>query len=84
MTYDCVEAVHKGHITTLPSNEAVFSEPGGEILRQVEHQIMLSMFSKAHELPGHNLAELFPDVQPINIEAFFRAGWELKQSTTSK
>jgi len=45
---------------------------------------MLSMLSKAHVLPGKDLAELFPEVQPTNIEAFFRAGWALKQSTTSK
>lgn len=85
MTYDSEEAVYKGQITPLPSNQAVFSDPAnGETFRQVEHQIMLSMFSRAHELPGKDLAELFPDVQPTNIEAFFRAGWALKQSTASK
>jgi hypothetical protein len=85
VTYDSEEAVRKGQITPLPSNQAVLSDPASvEFLRQVEHQIMLSMLSKAHVLPGKDLAELFPEVQPTNIEAFFRAGWALKQSTTSK
>lgn len=53
------------------------------MFREVELQVMLSMLSNAHDLPGKNLAEIFPDVQPTNIEDFFRAGWELKQSTTS-
>nr|POE90201.1 hypothetical protein CFP56_20668 [Quercus suber] len=85
VTYDSVEAVRKGHITPLPSNQAVFSNPvTGETFRQVEHQIMLSMLSNAHDLPGRNLAEIFPDVQPTDIEEFFRAGWELKQDTARK
>lgn len=85
VTYESEEAIRRGQITQLPSNQAVMSDPvSGEFLRQVEHQIMLSMFSKAHVLPGKNLAELFPEVQPTNIEDFFRAGWALKQSTASK
>jgi hypothetical protein len=85
VTYESEEAIRKGRITPLPSNQAVMSDPAsGEFLRQVEHQIMLSMLSKAHVLPGKNLAELFPEVQPTNIEAFFKTGWALKQSTASK
>ncbi len=84
VTYDSVEAIHKGHITPLPSNQAVFEEPAkGEMFREVELQVMLSMLSNAHDLPGKNLAELFPDVQTTSIEDFFRAGWTLKQSTVS-
>ena len=82
VTYDSVEAIHKGHITPLPSNRAVFDEPAkGEMFHEVELQVMLSMLSNAHDLPGKNLAELFPDVQITNIEDFLRAGWTLKQST---
>lgn len=80
ITYDSAEAIREGRITQLPSNEAVMSE----FLRKVEHQIMLSMLSEAHILPGKNLAELFPEVQPTNIEDFFRAGWKLKQNALSK
>ncbi|KAI0540450.1 hypothetical protein GGR58DRAFT_130197 [Xylaria digitata] len=77
-------AIHEGHITTLPSNQAVFNDPArSELFREVERQVMLSMLSHAHDLPGKNLAEIFPDVETTNIEEFFRAGWELKQSTTS-
>ena len=84
VTYDSVEAIHKGHITPLPSNRAVFEEPAkGELFHEVERQVMLSMLSNAHELPGKNLAELFPDVQTTNIEDFLRAGWILKQSAIS-
>jgi hypothetical protein len=80
VTYDSEEAIREGRITQLKSNQVVMSE----FLRKVEHQIMLSMLSKAHVLPGKNLAGLFPEVQPTNIEDFFRAGWALKQSTASK
>ncbi|KAF2965337.1 hypothetical protein GQX73_g8240 [Xylaria multiplex] len=84
VTYVSVEAIHKGHITTLPSNQAVFNDPArSELFREVERQVMLSMLSYAHDLPGENLAEMFPDVETTDIEEFLRAGWELKQSTTS-
>nr|AQV04221.1 SwnN [Chaetothyriaceae sp.] len=84
VTYDSAGAIHEGRITPLPSNQAVFDDPAkGEMFHEVEQQVMLSMLSKAHDLPGKNLAELFPDVEPTNIEDFFRAGWALKQSTTS-
>ena len=84
VTYDSAEAIHKGHITPMPSNRAVFEDPAkGELFHEVERQVMLSMLSHAHELPGKNLAEIFPDVQPTNIEDFLRAGWKLKQSTIS-
>ncbi|KAM3509770.1 hypothetical protein MY11210_006173 [Beauveria gryllotalpidicola] len=80
VTYDSVEAIHKGHITPLPSNEAVFKDATkGEIFQDVEVQVMLSMLSNAHDLPGKNLAELFPDVQTTEIEEFLRQGWSLKQ-----
>ena len=82
VTYDSAEAIHKGHITPLPSNWAVFEEPAkGEMFREVEQQVMLSMLSNAHDLPGKDLTELFPDVQTTKIEDFFRAGWTLKQNT---
>ncbi|KAH0598175.1 hypothetical protein MHUMG1_03468 [Metarhizium humberi] len=81
VAYDSVEDIHKGHITQLPSNTAVFQDPAkGEMFREVERQVMLSMLSGAHDLPGKNLAELFPEVQTTDIEDFFRAGWTLKQS----
>ncbi|KAK9437378.1 NmrA family transcriptional regulator [Metarhizium brunneum] len=81
VAYDSVEDIHKGHITQLPSNTAVFQDPAkGEMFRDVERQVMLSMLSGAHDLPGKNLAELFPEVQKTDIEDFFRAGWTLKQS----
>lgn len=84
VTYDPVEAIQKGHVTALPSNRPVFDDPAkGEIFREVEVQVMLSMLSHAHDLPGKNLAELFPEVEPTDIEDFFRAGWALKQSATS-
>ena len=84
VTYDSVEAIHKGYITPLPSNLPVFEDPAkGDLFHQVESQVMLSMLSGAHELPGKNLAELFPDVQTTNIEDFLREGWALKQSTKS-
>ncbi|KAG8423104.1 hypothetical protein J3458_000024 [Metarhizium acridum] len=84
VTYDSVEEIHKGHITPLPSNTAVFQDPAkGELFHDVERQVMLSMLSGAHNLPGRNLAELFPEVQTTNIEDFFRAGWTLKESTAS-
>ncbi|KFY51103.1 hypothetical protein V496_08933 [Pseudogymnoascus sp. VKM F-4515 (FW-2607)] len=78
--YDSEEAIREGRITQLQSNQAVM----GDFLRKVEHQVMLSMLSKAHVLPGVDLSELFPEVQPTRIEDFFRAGWALKQGTTSK
>ncbi|KJK74450.1 hypothetical protein H634G_10357 [Metarhizium anisopliae BRIP 53293] len=82
--YDSVEDIQKGHITQLPSNTAVFQDPAkGEMFREVERQVMLSMLSGAHDLPGKNLAELFPEVQTTDIEDFFRAGWTLKQSRAS-
>lgn len=84
VTYDSVEAIHKGHITPLPSNQPVFDDPAkGKLFHEVESQVMLSMLSNAHELPGKNLAELFPNVQITNIEDFLRAGWILKQGTVS-
>lgn len=84
VTYDPVEAIQKGHVTALPSNQPVFDDPfKGEMFREVEVQVMLSMLSHAHDLPGKNLAELFPEVQQTNIEDFFRAGWALKQSAKS-
>lgn len=85
ITYDAEEAIREGRITPLPSNQAALSDPAsGEFLRQVERQIMLSMLSRAHDLPGKNLAELFPEVQQTRIEDFFSAGWALKQSTATK
>ncbi|KAK2839265.1 hypothetical protein FQN49_006314 [Arthroderma sp. PD_2] len=82
--YDSVEEIRNGHITPLPSNQTVFDDPAkGELFREVETQVMLSMLSNAHDLPGKNLAEIFPEVQTTNIEDFLRAGWALKQSTTS-
>ncbi|KAL6720325.1 hypothetical protein ACLMJK_002246 [Lecanora helva] len=84
VTYDSVEAINKGHITPLPSNGLVFEDPEkGEIFHQVELQVMLSLLSNAHELPGKDLAEMFPDVRTTNIEDFLKAGWALKQSKTS-
>ncbi|RWA14377.1 hypothetical protein EKO27_g715 [Xylaria grammica] len=72
VTYDSVEAIRKGHITTLPSNQAAYHDPAkGELFHQVELQVMLSMLSHAHDLPGKNLAELFPDVKTTKIEDFF-------------
>ncbi|KAI2623010.1 hypothetical protein GGS26DRAFT_600627 [Hypomontagnella submonticulosa] len=84
VTYDSAEAIHKGHITPLPSNQVVFDDPAkGELFHAVELQVMLSMLSHAHDLPGKNLAELFPEVQTTNIEDFLRAGWALRQSAVS-
>ncbi|TGJ83449.1 hypothetical protein E0Z10_g5288 [Xylaria hypoxylon] len=84
VTYDSVEAIHEGRVTPLPSNQAVFNDPAiGELFHAVELQVMLSMLSNAHDLPGKNLAELFPDVETTNIEDFFKAGWALKQGATS-
>ncbi|KAI0421373.1 hypothetical protein F5X98DRAFT_390531 [Xylaria grammica] len=84
VTYDSVEAIRNGHITTLPSNKAVYNDPAkGELFHQVELQVMLSMLSHAHDLPGKNLAELFPDVKTTKIEDFFRAGWAIKKSRAS-
>jgi hypothetical protein len=84
VTYDSVEAIHKGHITPLPSNLAVFEDPAkGKFFREVELQVMLSVLSNAHDLPGKNLAELFPDVQATEIEPFFRQGWAIKQRASS-
>lgn len=84
VTYDSVEAIYEGHITPLPSNRAVFEEQvKGEMFREVEQQIMLSMLSNAHNLPGKDLAEIFPNVQTMKIEDSFRAGWTLKQKATS-
>ena len=71
VTYDSVEAIRKGHITPLPSNRAVFEEPAkGQMFCEVEQQVMLSMLSNAHDLPGKDLAELFPNVQTTKIEGF--------------
>ncbi|KAI1654733.1 hypothetical protein F4813DRAFT_398857 [Daldinia decipiens] len=84
VTYNPVEAIREGRITPLPSNQAVFDEPvKGEVFRQVEVKVMLSMLSHAHDLPGKNLAELFPEVQATHIEDFLRAGWALKQSAAT-
>ncbi|KAK0507164.1 hypothetical protein JMJ35_010202 [Cladonia borealis] len=70
-----MEAIYKSHITPLPSNQAVFEEPAkGEMFREVELQLMLSMLSNAYDLPGKNLGEIFPDVQITNIENSIRAG----------
>ena len=53
----------------------MFEEPAkGEVFREVEQQIVLSMLSNAHDLPGKDLAEIFPDVQTTKIEDFFTAG----------
>ncbi|ORY11781.1 NmrA family transcriptional regulator [Clohesyomyces aquaticus] len=83
--YDSSEAIHKGLITPLPSNQPVFSDPvKGELFHEVERQVMLSMLSHAHVLPGTDLADLFPDVKKTNIEQFFKEGWELMQSRGSE
>ncbi|KAF2430777.1 NmrA family transcriptional regulator [Tothia fuscella] len=80
ITWDSEDVIRDSRITQLPSNHAIFSDgTNGEFLRKVEQQIMLSMLSHAHDLPGKDLAELFPEVQPTKIEDFIRAGWELKQ-----
>ncbi|EFQ97952.1 hypothetical protein MGYG_00988 [Nannizzia gypsea CBS 118893] len=80
VTYDSIESIHKGQITPLTSNRPVFDDPvKGKLFQEVETQVMLSMLSGAHDLPGKNLSELFPEVQVTNIEDFLRAGWELKQ-----
>lgn len=85
VTHDSVEDIRKGQITPLPSNGPVFADPvSGHFFREVELQVMLSMLSNAHELPGKNLAELFPDVPVTNVENFLRADWELKQKATRK
>ena len=82
VTYDSVEAIRKGHIRHLLSNRAVFEELAkGEMFCEVEQQVMLSLLSNAHDLPGKDLAELFPFVQTTKIEGVFRAGWTLKQET---
>ncbi|KAF5022958.1 hypothetical protein F66182_4983 [Fusarium sp. NRRL 66182] len=82
ITYDSIDTIHNGHITGLTSNQAVFQGASkGEMFQEVERQVMLSMLSNAHDLPGKNLAELFPDVQVTDIEDFFRAGWALKQAS---
>jgi len=79
---DSEETIRKGHITQLPSNHDVMNDPvSDDFLRQVEEQIMLSMFSKAHNLPGQDLRELFPDVCTTDLEDFLRTGWAIKQST---
>ncbi|USP76413.1 SwnN [Curvularia clavata] len=78
--YDLVEDIHKGLITPLPSNQSVFNDPAkGELLHRVQMQVMLSMLSHAHNLPGKDLTELFPDVQQTEIEQFIREGWAIKQ-----
>lgn len=65
----------------LPSNRETFEDPAkGQFLREVELQLVLSMLSHSHNLPGKDLAELFPDVPTTNIEDFLRDGWEIKQS----
>ena len=80
VTYDSVESIHKGQITPLTSNRPVFDDPQkGKLFQEVEIQVMLSMLSNAHDLPGKNLAERFPEVHVTNIEDFLRAGWEMKQ-----
>ncbi|EFE33481.1 uncharacterized protein ARB_07841 [Trichophyton benhamiae CBS 112371] len=80
VTYDSVESIQKGQITPLTSNRPVFDDPQkGKLFQEVEVQVMLSMLSNAHDLPGKNLAELFPEVHVTNIEDFLRAGWEMKQ-----
>ncbi|KAL8818820.1 MAG: hypothetical protein Q9191_007856, partial [Dirinaria sp. TL-2023a] len=62
VTYDPVKSIREGHITPLPSNQPVFDDPDkGELFRQVERQVVLSMLSHAHELPGKDLAEIFPE-----------------------
>jgi hypothetical protein len=81
VTYDSLEALRNGRVTQLPSNEPVFSDPAkGKLLHQVELQVMLSMLSHAHKLPGKDLAELFPDVETTDIEDFLRKGWALKNN----
>ena len=84
VTYDPEDAVRGGQVTQLKSNEPIMNDPnGGEFLRQVELQIMRSMLSRSHDLPGTNLAELFPEVPTTKIEDFFTAGWTLKQEQSS-
>lgn len=83
VTYDSVDAIHKGHITPLPSNRAVFEEPAkGEMFYEVEQQVMLSMLSNEHNLPGKDLAELFPNVQTTKIEGFLGVGWTLDKTVS--
>jgi hypothetical protein len=82
VTYDSEEAIRRGHITQLPSNRDVMEDPtSGDFYGQVEKQIMLSMFSRAHILPGKDLAEIFPDVETTDVEAFLKEGWAMKQGT---
>ncbi|PVH91807.1 NAD(P)-binding protein [Periconia macrospinosa] len=76
IAHDRQEDIVEGQITQLPSNKGVMTD----FLRKVEHQIMLSMLSKAHVLPGKDLAELFPEVQPTKIENFLEAGWDMKKT----
>ncbi|KAF2762470.1 NAD(P)-binding protein [Pseudovirgaria hyperparasitica] len=76
---DHADHIREHRITPLPSNKAIFDDPDrGDEMREVELQVMLSMLSRAHDLPGENLGEVFPGVKQTNIEEFLRAGWEIK------
>lgn len=79
VTYDSPEAIQTGHITQLPSNQPVFTNPTfGELFQLVEKEVMLALLSNAFDLHrGTNLADLFPDVRPTTIEEFLREGWSL-------
>ncbi|KAI0393171.1 NmrA family transcriptional regulator [Xylariaceae sp. FL0594] len=84
LTYDTLQAIYDSRITPLPSNRPVFEDPAkGPMFLQVERHVMLSVLTGAHNLPGKDLAEVFPDVPRTDIEEFFRAGWALKQGNTT-
>ncbi|KAK5996420.1 Oxidoreductase swnN [Cladobotryum mycophilum] len=84
VTWESPEAIRKGEITMLPSNKPTFEQPFfGDIFRGIEKEVLLTVLSDGYELPGKNLAEIFPDVQTTNIEEFLAEAWKLKEAKAS-
>ncbi|KAK2592578.1 hypothetical protein QQS21_009723 [Conoideocrella luteorostrata] len=85
VTWETPEAIRQGEITMLPSNKPIFAQPVlGDIFRGIEKEVLLTVLSNGYELPGKDLAEIFPDVQTTNLEEFLREAWKVKEAMDLK
>ena len=82
--YDSTEAIHRGRVTQLPSNQRLFADPSwGELYQSVEKEVMFTVLSNGYDLHGKNLVDIFPDVPTTNISDFLKQSWVLKKEQTA-
>ena len=82
--HDSAEAIYRGRITQLPSNQRLFADPSwGELYQSVEKEVMFTLLSNGYDLHGKNLADIFPDVRTTDITHFLKQSWMLKREQTA-